>query len=111
MRPITPWLALALGLGACQTDRPTASSMADFTSGKEGAVRVYTQNLYVGADVDKVIAAPPAQLPAALLQALATFVATDFPSRAGRIADQIGVQKPDLIGLQEADRRTSADNY
>jgi hypothetical protein len=65
-------------------------------------VRVYTQNLYIGADVDKVIAAPPAQLPAALLQALATFVATDFPSRAGRIADEIGVQKPDLIGCRKS---------
>ena len=80
MRPMIPWLALTLGLAACQTDRPTASSTADLTSSKEGAVRVYTQNLYIGADVDKVIAAPPAQLPAALLQALATFVATDFPA-------------------------------
>ena len=90
MRPMIPWLALTLGLAACQTDRPTASSTADLTSGKEGALRVYTQNLYVGADVDKVIAAPPAQLPSALFQALATFVATDYPSRAGRIADEIG---------------------
>ncbi len=69
-------------------------------------MRVYTQNLYIGADVDKVIAAPPAQLPAALFQALATFVATDYPSRAGRIADEIGVQKPDLIGLQEVSHLT-----
>ena len=106
MRPMIPWLALTLGLAACQTDRPTASSTADLTSSKEGGVRVYTQNLYIGADVDKVIAAPPAQLPAALLQALATFVATDYPSRAGRIADEIGVQKPDLIGLQEVSHLT-----
>ena len=55
MRPMIPWLALTLGLAACQTDRPTASSTADLTAGKEGAVRVYTQNLYIGADVDKVI--------------------------------------------------------
>ena len=107
MRPMMPWLALTLGLAACQTDRPTAASRAaDLTSGNEGAVRVYTQNLYVGADVDKVIAAPPAQLPAALFQALATFVATDYPSRAGRMADEIGRQKPDLIGLQEVTHLT-----
>ncbi len=107
MRPMMPWLALTLGLAACQTDRPTAASRAaDLTSGNDGAVRVYTQNLYVGADVDKVIAAPPAQLPAALFQALATFVATDYPSRAGRMADEIGRQRPDLIGLQEVTHLT-----
>ncbi len=32
MRPMIPWLALTLGLAACQTDRPTASSTADLTS-------------------------------------------------------------------------------
>ncbi|HSE66303.1 MAG TPA: endonuclease/exonuclease/phosphatase family protein [Gemmatimonadales bacterium] len=106
MRPIMPWLALALGAAACQTDRPTTPSTAALTSRREGTVRVYTQNLYIGTDVDKVIAAPPAQLPAALLQALATFVATDYPSRAGRIADEIAVQKPDLIGLQEVTHLT-----
>jgi len=106
MRPIAPWLALAVGLAACQSDSTSSSTTADLTATREGAVRVYTQNLYVGADVDKVIAAPPAQLPAALLQALSTFVATDFPSRAGRIADAIGVQKPDLIGLQEVSHLT-----
>ncbi len=106
MRRIAPWLALALGVAACQSDSSISSSTVDLTSVKEGAVRVYTQNLYIGADVDKVIAAPPAQLPGALLQALATFVATDFPSRAGRIADEIGVQKPDLIGLQEVSHLT-----
>ena len=106
MRPMIPWLALTLGLAACQTDRPTAASTADLTSGNDGAVRVYTQNLYIGTDVDKVIAAPPAQLPAALFQALGTFVATDYPSRAGRIADEIGRQNPDLIGLQEVTHLT-----
>jgi endonuclease/exonuclease/phosphatase family metal-dependent hydrolase len=106
MRPIAPWLALALGLAACQSDSTSSSTTADLTATREGAVRVYTQNLYIGADVDKVIVAPPAQLPAALLQALATFVATDFPSRAGRIADEIGAQNPDLIGLQEVTHLT-----
>ena len=34
MRPMMPWLALTLGLAACQTDRPTAASRAaDLTSG------------------------------------------------------------------------------
>ena len=63
MRPIAPWLALAVGLAACQSDSTSSSTTADLTATREGAVRVYTQNLYVGADVDRVIAAPPAQLP------------------------------------------------
>jgi hypothetical protein len=69
-------------------------------------VRVYTQNLYIGADVDKVIAAPPAQLPAALFQALGTFVATDFPAGPAASRTRSDVQKPDLIGLQEVTHLT-----
>jgi endonuclease/exonuclease/phosphatase family metal-dependent hydrolase len=107
MRTRSGWILIGLALTACGTDRPAGLDSGDIVSDvQSGALRVYTQNLYVGADVDKVIAAPAAQLPAALLNALAVFASTDFPTRAGRMADAIGRQDPDVIGLEEVTHLT-----
>jgi len=67
---------------------------------------IYQQNVYVGTDVDAVIAAgapssDPAVLFGALLGALDTFDATDWAARAGRMADEIRYQGPDVISLNE----------
>ena len=69
-------------------------------------IRIYQQNVYVGTDVDAVIAAgatssDPAVLFGALLGALHTFDATDWPARANRMADEIRRQGPDVISLNE----------
>jgi endonuclease/exonuclease/phosphatase family metal-dependent hydrolase len=69
-------------------------------------IRIYQQNVYVGTDVDAVVAAgatssDPAVLFGALLGALNTFDATDWTARAGRMADQIQYQGPDVISLNE----------
>jgi len=69
-------------------------------------ITVMTQNLYVGADVDAVIVAlgtpdPNDDLPA-LLFAIETVGQTDFPARAGAIADKIAARRPHVVGLQEA---------
>ena len=69
-------------------------------------IRVYQQNVYVGTDVDAVIAAgatssDPAVLFGALLGALNTFDGTDWNARAGRMADEIRRQGPDVISLNE----------
>ena len=69
-------------------------------------ITVYQQNVYVGTDVDAVIAAgatssDPAVLFGALLGALNTFDATDWTARAGRMADEIKRQGPDVISLNE----------
>ncbi len=68
-------------------------------------VAVMTQNLYVGADVDAIIAAlkspdPTDDLPA-LLAAIETVQKTDFPSRAAAIANEIDRARPLFVGLQE----------
>ena len=66
---------------------------------------VMTQNLYVGTDVDAVIAAlaspdPDDDIPA-LLTAVATVERTDFPARARALAREIRRRRPEVIGLQE----------
>lgn len=69
-------------------------------------IRVYAQNVYVGTDVDAVIAAgatssDPAVLFGALVNALHVFDATNWGERAERIAAEIRRQDPDVIGLSE----------
>ncbi len=69
-------------------------------------LRIATWNLYYGADLtDAVLAAAagdPEAIVAAVSAAYAQVQATDFPKRAGVIADEIVAFGPDLVGLQEA---------
>ena len=65
-------------------------------------VRAMTQNLYVGADLFRVLAAEaPEDIPILVAQTFQTIQATNFPERAEAIADQIKKARPHLIGLQE----------
>jgi len=116
MKPVLRFLAaLAVVLTqACSEDTPpTAPAIADGAAVAEqsgrgdgaNAVKVMTQNLYVGADVDAVITAlatpdPEDDVPA-LLAAVATVERTDFPARANAIAKKIGAERPAVVGLQE----------
>jgi endonuclease/exonuclease/phosphatase family metal-dependent hydrolase len=68
-------------------------------------VKVMSQNLYVGADVDLVIRAlgtpdPNDDFPA-LLFAIETVGKTAFPARVEAIADAIMRERPHAVGLQE----------
>jgi endonuclease/exonuclease/phosphatase family metal-dependent hydrolase len=71
-------------------------------------ITVYTQNLYVGADVDAVIAALASGDQAAALDALSHAVATlhrtSFEARAAAIADEIARVRPDVVGFQEGSK-------
>lgn len=65
-------------------------------------------NLYLGSSLDPALDVadlPPAEQPAAFVAAVAqiygTAVFTDFPTRAGVVADIIATDQPDVIGLQE----------
>ena len=64
-------------------------------------VKVMTRNQYLGADLDPVILAKPEEFIAAAKAALAQITANDFPLRARRLAWEVAITKPDLIGLQE----------
>lgn len=102
-------LGLAVGLGACEPDlgtspNPSANGVqADATAAAR--LRVMSRNLYIGADVDRVIRAlatpdPLDDLPA-LLGALAVLQATDLPTRIAAIAAEIARHRPHVVGLQE----------
>lgn len=118
MRATRPLLtAVALSIAAACSDEsggpmsplgPDADTGLEASDGPVGGLAVMTRNLYVGADVDAVIAAlasrDPAEAQAALLAAIATLQATDFPARAAAIADEIARARPHVVGLQEVSR-------
>ncbi len=70
----------------------------------EVKIRVLSQNLYIGADLERLLAGEP---PAAVLQ---TVQQSNFPARAVQIARAIEEFKPDLIGLQEVSLITMSDS-
>lgn len=79
-----------------------ASCTGDGTGPGPGRpITVLTQNLYLGAALEPVLSATPAQLPQAVAQAFARVQATNFAARAERLADEIAAAHPDLVGLQE----------
>src|SRR3954471_7776102 len=66
-------------------------------------VTVMTQNLYLGADLSPIFAAPnQLALFGAVGAAWSSVQANDFPARAQALADEIAAARPDLVGLQEA---------
>jgi hypothetical protein len=68
----------------------------------DGRIDVMTQNQYLGADLDPIIAAPdPAAFNVALVAALETISANDYPARAQKLAELIADRLPELVGLQE----------
>jgi hypothetical protein len=65
-------------------------------------VEVMTQNQYLGADLDPLVAAP--DFPSFIAEATAALTdiaLNNFPERANALAELIAVRSPDLVGLQE----------
>lgn len=108
MRPVATFLFTVVLLAGCAERTPLdplSGGPALRGAGVAQGVTVFNQNLYIGADVDAVITAlaspdPTDDLPA-LVHAINTLVATDFPSRAGALADAIARERPAVIALQE----------
>lgn len=77
-----------------------AQAHSDFKVKRQ--LTLMTQNLYLGADLTPAITAQTLEeFVAAANQIFAEFLATDYPTRSGAIADEIFEAAPDLIGLQE----------
>jgi endonuclease/exonuclease/phosphatase family metal-dependent hydrolase len=66
--------------------------------------RVMTQNMYVGLDVFPLAFAPFEELPFATAAAFENFEANRPFDRVLRIAEEIALTRPDLVGLQEVTR-------
>ncbi len=108
-RVVSLGLILALVLAACGKESPTIPSAqagpAQIALAKKATADrdlvVYSQNVYVGTDVDAVLASPPAELQDRLFAALGTFLATNWPERADAMAAEIQRTAPDVIALNE----------
>lgn len=91
-------VAVAVLVAAALTPAPAAAAP------RHGAtLTVMTRNLYLGADLAPIVAAPS---PDAAFQAAAAAwsqaQANDFATRARAVAAEIAAAKPDVVGLQEA---------
>jgi endonuclease/exonuclease/phosphatase family metal-dependent hydrolase len=65
-------------------------------------IKVMTQNQYIGAAIEKFLAASdPASFNAALVAALQMVAATKTPERMQAFANEITKEQPALVGLQE----------
>ena len=98
-------LYLVLFIAALGLIVPVASAKWGY---RNKNVKVMTRNLYLGADIFKVVEAaqvPPSidlyAVPRAVAEVYQTMLFTSFESRAEGIADEIARDKPDVIGLQE----------
>jgi len=90
---------IVLSLAVCLSSLAAASGAR---AGNGHKIDVMTQNQYLGADLNPIIAAPnPIAFNQAVLDALAQVQANDFPVRAGLLAENIADRLPELVGLQE----------
>lgn len=95
---------------ACADAGPTgpipAADLVGRKTGNPRSVSVMSRNLYIGFDADAAVAAlatgDPAVFGPALQAAVVTLTNTDFPARAGAIAEEIARKRPHAVGLQEA---------
>ena len=72
-------------------------------SAKKQDLKVMTRNVYLGADLIPLAAAPDrAAFEQAAAQRFQTVQSNDFPRRAKALASEIKKAKPDVIGVQEA---------
>jgi hypothetical protein len=97
----TTWLAWALAIGC--TFLGAAGAQAEKARNFRAAqVNAMTQNLYVGANLFKILEAQdPTEIPGKVTEIVLDVQATNFHDRAEAIADLIEQQNPHLIGLQE----------
>jgi len=74
-------------------------------------ITALTWNVYLGADIGRVLAAPTAE--EAVVRATEEWghvQATDFPARAGALARAIAAQRPHIVGLEELALYRTTDN-
>jgi endonuclease/exonuclease/phosphatase family metal-dependent hydrolase len=82
--------------------RDTRPVMLERKDNNSAALKVMTRNLYLGADLAPLFAAPDrTRFLAAVAQVFAMVQSTDFPERAKALAAEIDETGPHIVGLQE----------
>lgn len=89
---------------------PVSSAIAKTDKRHQQQITVMTRNLYLGADIFRVVAAAQnpepnpdgLDVPRAVAKVFEIMQMTDFSERAEAIADEIFRTRPDVIGIQEA---------
>jgi hypothetical protein len=94
MLKFTKGLAISTAAALCLLAAQPASADTD--------ISVMTQNQYLGGDIAPLLLADDADaFNAALVTALQQVAASDFPARAGKLAELVGQRRPHLVALQE----------
>jgi hypothetical protein len=109
MRTLCSLFAVAILAAAC-SDRDIAGISANRSAHEDGdhgdqdgpGLTVMTYNVYYGTDPAPLLSTPLDQVPFVAAQVWALAQHTDFPARAGALAELIASRRPHLIGLQEA---------
>src|SRR5713101_3850939 len=108
MLPRDAVFVAALCAVACSDPHPTAPAPTSvvrggwLNDGSSADLTALTWNIYIGAEIDRVIQAQtPDQVIAVATEEWARVQATNFPARAGALAGDIAARRPQLVGLQE----------
>lgn len=87
----------------CDCEGDNFSSNDDQDDHIRNSISCMTWNLFIGADLSPLFSATVLEeIPRRVTEVYRQFLATNFPERVKKIAQQISLLKPDLIGLQEA---------
>jgi hypothetical protein len=94
--------AIGLSAAACEEPQAVAPVVASRVSDAERDVSALTWNVYLGADIGRVLQARTADEAVVLAtEEWGHVQATNFPARAGALARAIAARRPHLVGLEE----------
>jgi len=108
---ILMWVAVGLCAAACENSTSGGPSVAARVVGETNSdaaprgapgITALTWNVYLGADIGRVLGARTADEAVVLAtEEWGHVQATDFPARAGALARAIAAQRPHVVGLEE----------
>src|SRR4029077_2318379 len=103
---------IALSAAACGDRQPVGPTVASsVVSETESGVTALTWNVYLGADIGRVLLARTADEAVVLAtEEWGHVQATNFPARAGALARAIATRRPHVVGLEELALFRTADN-
>ena len=103
--------AVALSAAGCGESESVAPGVAARVMAEAEAVTALTWNVYLGADIGRVLQARTADEAVVLAtEGWGHVQATDFPARAGALARAVAARRPHVVGLEELALYRTTDN-